>query len=147
MVKKTLATCISATLAAAVSCFQPAFAAQLVYAPINPSFGGNPLNGGFLLNQAEAQNKFKDKKTDASYTRDPMEYFEESLVRRVLNNLANNIVDDAFGGISSELADGFYQFGDYTIEVVTSVGDNVTVTITDLGTGNTTTIDVPNYNF
>jgi curli production assembly/transport component CsgF len=32
-----------------------AFAQQKVYVPVNPTFGGNPLNGTFLLNSAQAQ--------------------------------------------------------------------------------------------
>lgn len=32
-----------------------ASAAELVYRPINPSFGGDPLNGNWLLSQATAQ--------------------------------------------------------------------------------------------
>lgn len=34
----------------------PAAASQLIYTPVNPSFGGNPLNGTFLLNKAQAEN-------------------------------------------------------------------------------------------
>ncbi|CCB67681.1 conserved exported protein of unknown function [Hyphomicrobium sp. MC1] len=30
-------------------------ATQLVYHPANPTFGGNPLNGSYLLSQAQAQ--------------------------------------------------------------------------------------------
>jgi curli production assembly/transport component CsgF len=30
-------------------------ASELVYKPINPSFGGDPLNGNWLLSQATAQ--------------------------------------------------------------------------------------------
>lgn len=120
-----------------------AAATELDYTPLSPSFGGNPLNGAVLLNLAQAQNKFKDPEISSSSSRDPMEYFEESLIRRVLNNLAISIVDDAFGSTDSELTSGHYQFGDYSIDVDTSLGDNVGVTITDLGTGNTTTIEVP----
>ena len=123
-------------------------ATELVYTPVNPSFGGNALNGSYLLNQAQAQDRHKDPDFSSSLSRDPMDYFEESLVRRVLNNLANNIVDDAFGSSDAPLQDGFYQFGDYTVEVLTSGGDSVVVTITDLGTGNATTVEVPtNYGF
>jgi curli production assembly/transport component CsgF len=32
-----------------------AFGSQLVYHPANPTFGGNPLNGTYLLQQAQAQ--------------------------------------------------------------------------------------------
>ena len=39
---------------AAMTC-APAFAGQLVYQPTNPTFGGNPLNGTFLLSTAQTQ--------------------------------------------------------------------------------------------
>lgn len=32
-----------------------AMAGQLVYQPTNPTFGGNPLNGSFLLSTAQTQ--------------------------------------------------------------------------------------------
>lgn len=32
-----------------------AFASEIVYRPVNPSFGGDPLNGNWLLSQASAQ--------------------------------------------------------------------------------------------
>ncbi|WP_024507308.1 curli assembly protein CsgF [Bradyrhizobium sp. ARR65] len=32
-----------------------AFASEMVYHPVNPTFGGNPLNGSSLLSQAQAQ--------------------------------------------------------------------------------------------
>jgi|ERR1700742_60184 curli production assembly/transport component CsgF len=32
-----------------------AFASELVYHPISPTFGGNPLNGSFLLSTAQGQ--------------------------------------------------------------------------------------------
>ena len=32
-----------------------ALASELVYHPVNPTFGGNPLNGAALLSQAQAQ--------------------------------------------------------------------------------------------
>lgn len=33
----------------------PSFAGQLVYQPTNPTFGGNALNGSFLLSTAQTQ--------------------------------------------------------------------------------------------
>lgn len=33
----------------------PAAASQLVYKPINPSFGGDPLNGSWMLSQGQSQ--------------------------------------------------------------------------------------------
>lgn len=36
----------------------PASAGQLLYNPVNPSFGGNPLNGPTLLQSAQAQKRY-----------------------------------------------------------------------------------------
>ena len=33
----------------------PAAASEMVYHPVSPTFGGNPLNGSFLLSTAQAQ--------------------------------------------------------------------------------------------
>ncbi|SDG27135.1 curli assembly protein CsgF [Pelagibacterium luteolum] len=40
---------------AAILVSAPAMASSMVYAPVNPSFGGDPLNGAWLLSQATAQ--------------------------------------------------------------------------------------------
>lgn len=34
-----------------------ASASELVYRPVNPTFGGDPLNGNWLLSQATAQSE------------------------------------------------------------------------------------------
>jgi len=36
----------------------PATAGQLIYTPVDPSFGGNPLNGSYLLQSAQAQKRY-----------------------------------------------------------------------------------------
>ncbi|MCQ9616450.1 curli assembly protein CsgF [Paenalcaligenes niemegkensis] len=41
-----------------------AMASPLVYTPVNPSFGGDPLNGNWLLNSAQLTNKHKDPDLD-----------------------------------------------------------------------------------
>lgn len=37
----------------------PVIASQLIYTPVNPSFGGNPLNGPYLLQKAQANKSFE----------------------------------------------------------------------------------------
>jgi len=130
-------------IAAGLFCALPAAATEMVYTPINPSFGGNSMNGTFLMSQAEAQNTHKDPSLSSSYSRDPLESFEESLTRRILSNLAGSIVESTFGYGDSELSEGFYQVGDYEIEVTGADTGDVSVTITDDGTGNQTTIVIP----
>jgi len=52
---------LQATLAAAAAwplLSMPAMAGQLIYTPVNPSFGGNPLNGSYMLQSAQAQKRY-----------------------------------------------------------------------------------------
>src|SRR5215470_18609548 len=46
---------VSAIAALAILASAPAIASEMVYHPVSPTFGGNPLNGSFLLSQAQAQ--------------------------------------------------------------------------------------------
>ena len=50
--KLTSIAIAAATLFAAAG---STFASELVYRPVNPSLGGDPLNGSWLLSQASAQ--------------------------------------------------------------------------------------------
>lgn len=68
-------------------------ASELVYKPINPSFGGNPLNGSFLLGKASAQNKHKASITKKSYA----EKFQESLERAYISKMVREITDLLLG--------------------------------------------------
>ncbi len=118
-----------------------AFATELVYVPVNPSFGGNPANGQWLMNSASAQNKFKDTST-ATQQKSPFQSFEDNLNRELLSRLAQKIVDMAFG--EGGLQPGTYLIGGYTIDVGTD-SNGITVVITDPATGNTSTIQIPYY--
>lgn len=114
-------------------------ATELVYTPVNPSFGGSPLNGTFLLNQADSQNKFKNKVEDS----DPFDDFQDNLQRRVLGILANRITKDFAGDEDSPLPTGPIRVGDLVIETQPGV-NGVTVVISDTLTGRSTEITVPN---
>lgn len=120
------------------------FATEMVYQPINPSFGGNPLNGSFLLNKAQAQNKHKAPINQKTYA----EKFQESLERAYINKIVREITDLAFG----EATDGSvfdqnstFTSGDYTIQILTSNPDSITVQITNTVTGEITIIEVPRF--
>lgn len=53
MMKLKMRTCWLLSFATLLC--SPAYASQLVYQPTNPTFGGNPLNGTFLLSTAQTQ--------------------------------------------------------------------------------------------
>ena len=118
-----------------------ATASELTYTPVNPSFGGNPLNGSFLLNQATLQNRFKEEKP-VKALKSPLERFTEQLESSAFSRIADKIVKTAFG--EDTLKPGEYTFGNYKVSVTTDAGGIKTV-ITEIGTGNTTTIQVPYY--
>ena len=121
-----------------------AAASELVYTPINPSFGGDPFNGQWLLDQAQAQRKFEEDY--AQWQRTPLEEFQDMLSRQILYRMASDIVDEAFGEYGEALQPGHYEIGNYIIDITTD-GVVMTVVIVDIVTGDTTTIEVPYYEF
>ena len=118
-----------------------AIASELIYIPVNPSFGGSPLNGTFLLNQATLQNRFKEERP-AREPKTALERFTEQLEYSVFSRMANKIVDAAFG--EDTLKPGEYTFGNYKVSVTTDAS-GITTVITEISTGNTTTIQIPYY--
>jgi len=118
---------------------------ELIYSPINPSFGGNPYSASWLLSQAQAQNNIQDpsRETPTSrYSQNSLENFKESLNRSILSRLSRQITSDIFG--ESALEEGHYEIGDYAIDVQPA-DDGVHIDIFDNATGNETTVVVPYY--
>jgi curli production assembly/transport component CsgF len=132
--------CLSAVFAAVLSiaCSQSASAEDLVYQPINPSFGGNPFNSSHLLGIANAQNKFKDP--NAATSGSQADIFARQLQSRLLSALSSQITDAVFGENAQE--HGVVTFGGQTIEWQRGL-ESVVLTITNNDTGEVTTIEVP----
>ncbi|AEA99405.2 curli production assembly protein CsgF [Alteromonas mediterranea] len=148
MKKRTLITALI-TLGAV---FQfSAFATELVYEPINPSFGGNPLNGSFLLSKANSQNAHSAPLSERSYD----ERLQESLERAYINRIVREITDIAFGEqeydedgnpIDSIFnQDSIFVSGDFQVELITSNPDSIVVNITNLLTGEVTVVEIPRF--
>ncbi|WP_404343716.1 curli assembly protein CsgF [Pseudoalteromonas mariniglutinosa] len=119
-------------------------ATELVYTPINPSFGGSPLNANMLLNKAQAQNKHRAPIIEKSYA----EKFQDSLERTYLNRMVREITDIAFGSDIDDSVfnqDSIFMSGDYEIQVITSSVDSITVQITNTSDGSIVVIEVPRF--
>jgi curli production assembly/transport component CsgF len=119
-------------------------ASELVYKPINPSFGGSPLNGSYLLNKAQSQNQHKAKVSKKSSA----EKFKESLERAYINKVVREITDLAFGEISDTSIfnqDSIFVSGDMEIQLITSNSDSITVQVTNTATGEVTIIEIPRF--
>jgi curli production assembly/transport component CsgF len=118
----------------------PVLAQDIVYQPVDPSFGGNPFNSGHLLGIANAQNDYKDPNSQQSNSQ--ADVFARQLQSRLLSALSSQIVDAIFGENPQE--SGTISFGGQTIEFVRSLTE-VTLTITDNETGEVTTIVIPTF--
>lgn len=107
-------------------------ATEIVYTPVNPSFGGNPLNGNFLLQKAQSQNGHKAETVGLSF----VDKFQDALERNIINSLTRRIAD-------GELVDGVYNTGEFLVEVNSGTDGSVVVNITNLETGEITVITIP----
>ncbi len=110
------------------------FASELVYNPINPSFGGNPLNGNHLLSTAQAQNKHKSGESRSRIQRSSLDRFNDSLQFRLLNQL---LADIGNGGSS----EGVLNTQDFIVNI-NDGDDGLTIETIDKSTGETTSIVV-----
>jgi len=116
-------------------------ATELIYTPVNPSFGGSPFNWSGLLQSATLQNKFKEERP-VRVPKTALERFTEQLEYSVFSRMANRIVNAAFG--EDTLQPGEYIFGNYNMSVTTDAS-GITTVITEISTGNTTTVQIPYY--
>jgi curli production assembly/transport component CsgF len=128
-------------LAVVLAC-QPGLvnASELVYYPVNPSFGGNPVNGSVLLNSAQAQNKHKDPDS-ADLNKTPLQQFNDLLERSILSRLATAATSGVLGS-SGQLVPGTVETGNFTITITDLGGGLLRVTTTDKVTGDTSTFEV-----
>ena len=114
-------------------------ATELVYTPVNPSFGGNPLNGTWLLNNAQAQNDHDDpdiKSRSAVAGTSALERFTSQLQSRLLGQLLDNISTGNTGSLSTDA---------FIVNVVDDSGA-LTIEVTDRASGQVSEIQVNGLN-
>ena len=140
---KTLLPLAPALLAGVL--LAPAQATELVYTPVNPSFGGSPLNGQWLLNSAQITNKHTDPDAQdlgsAFEQRTPFQDFNDQLERSVLSRLAS-AASSQFVDSNGKFVPGTFETGSFTVSVVDVGGGALTITTTDRITGASTTFRV-----
>ena len=113
-------------------------AQDIVFRPVNPSFGGNPLNSNHLLGIANSQRPEED--VAPAPTRTTSERFVQILESRLLSSLAFDVTDSIFGEEAQE--SGTIKFDTLTINF-DNTGTEVEISILDEGTGQITEIIVP----
>lgn len=116
-------------LAAVFSAPASVLASPLVYIPVNPSFGGNPLNGSVLLNEAQAQNDFSAPRRTRSPA-DRLQTFEDALQNAVLNRVQSAAIREIVN-VDGGLIPGTVTTQDFIITVSDNEDGTVTITTTD----------------
>lgn len=117
-----------------------AVAQDIVYQPVNPSFGGNPFNSNHLLGIANAQNDFTNPASSSNSSQ--ADIFARQLQSRLLSALSSQIVTAIFGDNPQE--SGTISFGGQTVRFIRSLTE-VTITIINDDTGEETVIVVPTF--
>ncbi|GGD12567.1 curli production assembly/transport protein CsgF [Franconibacter pulveris 1160] len=107
---------------------------NMVFQFRNPNFGGNPNNGAFLLNEAQAQNSYKDPSYDdyAIETPSALDNFTSAIQSQVLGGLLTNINTGQPGRMVTN---------DYIVDIANRDGQ-LQLNVTDRKTGKTSTIQV-----
>lgn len=120
---------------------QEAFSQDLIYKPVNPSFGGNTFNYNWLLNSAQVQDLTEDTRQEEG-SRNSLNDFTESLNRQLLSQLSRQLVTAQFG--ETGLQEGQYTIGSYNIDVSNTL-DGLSITVFDTSVGDQTQIIIPYY--
>jgi curli production assembly/transport component CsgF len=118
----------------------PSLATELVYFPLNPSFGGSPLNGPVLLNSALATSKH----TAPDIGSDRFGIEEKTALQQLNEALERNVINRLVSASASRIVDQFGNFIPGTLET-----ESFTINIVDTLDGNLTirTIDKLNGGF
>lgn len=114
-------------------------ASELVYTPNNPSFGGNPLNGAVMLNQATAQNKFKESTSSSS--ENSLTQFNSMLQSAILSRVSS-AVTSSIVGTDGSLVPGTVETTDFRITITNLQSGLLQIVTTDKTTGQTTQFQV-----
>jgi curli production assembly/transport component CsgF len=116
---------------------------DLVYVPVNPSFGGHPANGASLLASASATNKHTAGGLGGSslLNQTPLQQFNQTLERMVLSQLSSAATSKLIGR-DGKLVPGTFETANFIITVVDLGGGMLRVTTTDKTTGTTTSFEV-----
>lgn len=110
------------------------WAGQMTFQFRNPNFGGNPNNGAFLLNSAQAQNSYKDP-SYSDYgveTTSALDNFTQAIQSQILGGLLTNINTGKPGRMVTS---------DFIVDISNTDGQ-LQLNVTDRKTGKVSTIQV-----
>lgn len=113
-------------------------ASELVYTPVNPSFGGNALNSSHLFNHANAINDFEDPNARDFFGE------QESALDRLASSLESRLISQLLADVGNGNT-GQLETDDFFLNIVDNSG-SLLVQIVDKATGESTEISVSGLN-
>ncbi|WP_386081360.1 curli assembly protein CsgF [Vreelandella sp. F11] len=131
---KITASSALATIILATTLPLNANAGELIYTPINPSFGGDPFMGSYLLGKAQSQ----DTNTDPNARGIESLSSTERLIQSLESRLISQLISDVGAG---NVGEGSFDSGDFSV-VVRDEGGQLIVRVIDKVTGDVTNISV-----
>lgn len=108
-------------------------ASELVYTPVNPNFGGNPLNTSHLFAGANAINDYKGPKDDSLFE-------QESALDRLTSSLESRLISQLLADVGNGNT-GQLITDDFILNIVDDSGA-LLIQIVDKETGETSEIQV-----
>lgn len=137
-IRRTCRLAIGLALLASGAC-----ATDLVYMPVNPSFGGYPANGPGLLASASTTNKHTAGGLGGAspFNQTPLQQFNQTLERTVLSQLASAATSKLMGQ-DGKLVPGTFSTANFIITVTDLGNGMLRVTTTEKETGVVTSFEV-----
>lgn len=140
---------MKAILAATILCGYAASASagQLTYTPVNPSFGGNPLNGTYELGLATANNSryLTNPATQPATTgASAVQQFQNQITSSLLSQIASTVSQEIIGPNAKN--SGTFNINGQVIQF-NQAGGQINIGITDAASGAKTQIQIPVPNF
>ncbi len=120
-------------------------AGQIIYQPVNPNFGGNPLNGPFLTQQASSNNHFLTNPATVPQVNSTQSFAQQarSALLSALQTQATQLAVNAILGVNGQAQNqGTINIAGALIQYQRTDGQ-VNITLTDTTNGGTTQISVP----
>lgn len=120
-------------------------AGPLVYTPVNPAFGGSPLNGPHLLGRAQAQDRHLDPNAPSALnplsSQSQLEQFNSALQQAVLSRVSA-AVSSSIIGADGKLIPGQVETENFRITISDLGGGRIRIVTTDKLTNASTSFDI-----
>ena len=125
-----------------------ASASQLVYTPINPTFGGSPFNGAYLLSTADSNNfnflnnpKEAQELNSLTNQESTAQELRQALLSALISQASQTVIDAILGTNGQAQDSGTFDLAGETISF-NRAGGEINITLTD-PSGSQTQITIP----